>query len=253
MNSCPCCGEASASSLPAETPRRPRTARTSALPRPATSYAESPNGDETHCKVLKVAHSTRPIEAFVELLAGHRSTQVLRREIEVLESRDTLDRSGVRHWTGASTRFASTPFRSGLRSPAHPGDCRAVQSSMWCCRRLCPACAHFLPYRGLWRCGNATSLSYLLELSRTQLFSLQSQVVLLLVQQISAQRNFRAAVKFLSFELACDVMLMSSMVACPDRRYRHTAACRPCPRRSFILSNICHLTFFESRTAKANE
>ena len=77
MNSCPCCGEASASSLPAEAPRRRSAARTAASPRPATSSAELPNEDESGCKVLTVGHSTRPIEAFLELLAGHGVTQLI--------------------------------------------------------------------------------------------------------------------------------------------------------------------------------
>ena len=77
MNSCPCCGEASASSLPAETPRPPSTARRSASPRPATSSSESPNRGETRCKVLTVGHSTRQIEAFLELLGGHGVTRLV--------------------------------------------------------------------------------------------------------------------------------------------------------------------------------
>ena len=77
MNSCPCCGEASASSLPAEAPRRRSTAATSASPCPAISSAESPNGDQTRCKVLTVGHSTRQIAAFLELLVGHGVTQLV--------------------------------------------------------------------------------------------------------------------------------------------------------------------------------
>ena len=77
MISCPCCGEASASSLPAEAPRRRSAARTAAQPRPATSSAESPNGEERGCKVLTVGHSTRSIETFLELLVGHRVTQLV--------------------------------------------------------------------------------------------------------------------------------------------------------------------------------
>ena len=77
MNSCPCCGEASASSLPAEGPRRRSTAPTSASPRPATSSAETPNRDQIRCKVLTVGHSTRQIEALLELLVGHRVTQLV--------------------------------------------------------------------------------------------------------------------------------------------------------------------------------
>ena len=77
MNSCPCCGEALPSSLPAEAPPHQSTAQTAAASRPATSSAESPNGDESGCKVLTVGHSTRSIEAFLELLVGHRITQLV--------------------------------------------------------------------------------------------------------------------------------------------------------------------------------
>ena len=77
MNSCSCCGEALASSLPAEAPRRRSIASTSASPRPATSSAGSLNGDQTCCKVLTVGHSTRQIKVFLELLAGHGVTQLV--------------------------------------------------------------------------------------------------------------------------------------------------------------------------------
>ena len=77
MNSCPCCGEASASSSTAELPRLRRTVPTLALSRAATSPAESPNRDQSRCKVLTVGHSTRPIEVFLELLAGHGVTQLV--------------------------------------------------------------------------------------------------------------------------------------------------------------------------------
>ena len=77
MNSCSCCGEALASSLPAEAPRRRSMASTSASPRPATSSAGSLNGDQTCCKVLTVGHSTRQIKVFLELLAGHGVTQLV--------------------------------------------------------------------------------------------------------------------------------------------------------------------------------
>ena len=105
MNSCPCCGEASASSLPAEAPRRRSTARTAASPRPAALSAESLRGDETHCKVLTVGHSTRQIEAFLELLAGHGVTQL----VDVR----TVPRS-VSGWARHLDRAAD----SGLRLPA---------------------------------------------------------------------------------------------------------------------------------------
>jgi len=36
-----------------------------------------PNGEESGCKVLTVGHSTRSIEALLELLVGHRVTQLV--------------------------------------------------------------------------------------------------------------------------------------------------------------------------------
>ena len=52
-------------------------ARTAASSRPATLSTESPNGDESGCKVLAVGHSTRSIVAFLELLVGYRVTQLV--------------------------------------------------------------------------------------------------------------------------------------------------------------------------------
>ncbi len=52
-------------------------ARTAASSRPATLSTESPNGDESGCKVLTVGHSTRSIVAFLELLVGYRVTQLV--------------------------------------------------------------------------------------------------------------------------------------------------------------------------------
>ena len=77
MNSCPCCGEASASSLPAESPRLQSAVPTLAPSRLTTLSAESPIPDQSRCKVLTVGHSTRQIEAFVELLTGHGVTQLV--------------------------------------------------------------------------------------------------------------------------------------------------------------------------------
>ena len=77
MNSCPCCAATSASSLSAKAPRRRSTARPAASPRPTASSAEPLNADETRCKVLTVGHSTRPIEAFIELLVAHGVTQLV--------------------------------------------------------------------------------------------------------------------------------------------------------------------------------
>ena len=78
MNSCPCCGTASTSSSPpAEAPRRRKTARTPASLRPAASPGTTLSADESRCEVLTVGHSTRPIEAFIKLLAGHGVTQLI--------------------------------------------------------------------------------------------------------------------------------------------------------------------------------
>ena len=77
MNSCPCCGEASASSLPAESPRLQSAVPTLASSRSTTLSAESPSPDQSRCKVLTVGHSTRQIEEFVELLTGHGVTQLV--------------------------------------------------------------------------------------------------------------------------------------------------------------------------------
>ena len=78
MNSCPCCGTAStSSSSPAEAPRRRKTARTPASLRLAASPGATLSADESRCEVLTVGHSTRPIEAFIKLLAGHGVTQLI--------------------------------------------------------------------------------------------------------------------------------------------------------------------------------
>ncbi len=77
MNYCPCCAATSASSLPPEAPRRRSTARPAASPHPTASSAPTLNADETRCKVLTVGHSTRPIEAFIELLVAHAVTQLI--------------------------------------------------------------------------------------------------------------------------------------------------------------------------------
>ena len=47
------------------------------MPRPAASPDATPSDDESRCKVLTVGHSTRPIEVFIELLAGHGVTQLV--------------------------------------------------------------------------------------------------------------------------------------------------------------------------------
>ena len=47
------------------------------MPRPTSSPGATSSADEGHCKVLTVGHSTRPIEVFIELLAGHGVTQLV--------------------------------------------------------------------------------------------------------------------------------------------------------------------------------
>ena len=77
MNSCPCCSKASASSSTAE-PRSHRSAAPlRAARRLAISPSASPSGDDGRCQVLTVGHSTRSIEAFIELLVGHGVTQLI--------------------------------------------------------------------------------------------------------------------------------------------------------------------------------
>jgi uncharacterized protein (DUF488 family) len=77
MNSCPCCDAASASSSVAEAPRRRRSTPGKPARREATGPDEPPHEDCGSCSVLTVGHSTRPIEAFVELLRAHRVTQLI--------------------------------------------------------------------------------------------------------------------------------------------------------------------------------
>lgn len=66
MSSCPSCGAACAPCLPAEAP-----------PRAAVVPGAPAGRDATGCRVLTVGHSTRPIEAFIELLTAHGVTQLL--------------------------------------------------------------------------------------------------------------------------------------------------------------------------------
>jgi len=77
MNYCLCCGTTSASSLPGEPPRRRSAAPTASSSRGAASPGQPFNEDENHCKVLTVGHSTRPIEAFIELIVAHGVTQLI--------------------------------------------------------------------------------------------------------------------------------------------------------------------------------
>ena len=81
MNSCPCCGKASASSSAADPPSprsapRRRAARRPATP-PSASPVASPNNDGSRCQVLTVGHSTRSVEVFIELLVAHHVTQLV--------------------------------------------------------------------------------------------------------------------------------------------------------------------------------
>ncbi len=73
MNYCLCCGATSASSSPAEAPRR----RGPAPEHVAASSAAQPIEDPGRCKVLTVGHSTRPIEDLVALLHPHGVTQLV--------------------------------------------------------------------------------------------------------------------------------------------------------------------------------
>jgi hypothetical protein len=77
MNSCPCCGAASANSLVAEEPRQRRSTPAKRARREAARPDESPDQNHGSSIVLTVGHSTRPIESFVELLRAHRVTQLI--------------------------------------------------------------------------------------------------------------------------------------------------------------------------------
>ena len=77
MNCCPCCGTASINSLAPEAPRRRRAAAVKGAKRATPLPTERPHGDDGLCGVLTLGHSTRPIEAFVELLRAHRVTQLI--------------------------------------------------------------------------------------------------------------------------------------------------------------------------------
>lgn len=77
MNSCLCCEEASTRSSAAEVPRRRRSTPAKATRREAAGPDAPPHEDCGSCSVLTVGHSTRPIEAFVELLRAHRVTQLI--------------------------------------------------------------------------------------------------------------------------------------------------------------------------------
>ena len=77
MNYCLCCAVAFANSSPTKAPRRRSAARSPASPRHTASPAEPLDADESRCNVLTVGHSTRPIEAFIELLVAHGVTQLV--------------------------------------------------------------------------------------------------------------------------------------------------------------------------------
>lgn len=77
MNSCPCCGIASTNSSAAETPRRRKATAVKAAGRGSPSLAARSHEDDGRCGVLTLGHSTRPIEAFVELLRAHHVSQLI--------------------------------------------------------------------------------------------------------------------------------------------------------------------------------
>lgn len=58
-------------------PRRRRVAAVKRAERATPSPTALPRGDDGRCGVLTLGHSTRPIEAFVELLRAHRVTQLI--------------------------------------------------------------------------------------------------------------------------------------------------------------------------------
>lgn len=80
MNSCPCCGITSTSSLAVEAPWRRRAAPVKTgkrAARTAVASAAPPHAQGSACGVLTIGHSTRPIEAFVALLRAHLVTQLI--------------------------------------------------------------------------------------------------------------------------------------------------------------------------------
>ena len=77
MNSCPCCGIPSTSSSAAEAPRRRRATAVKGAERATPPLTALPLGDDGRCGVLTLGHSTRPIEAFVELLRAHHVSQLI--------------------------------------------------------------------------------------------------------------------------------------------------------------------------------
>lgn len=77
MSLCLCCGVPSSSSSAAEAPRRRVAAAVKGTKRATPSPTSPPRGSDGRCGVLTLGHSTRPIEAFVELLGSHRVTQLI--------------------------------------------------------------------------------------------------------------------------------------------------------------------------------
>ena len=77
MNYCPCCATASTSSSAAEAPRRRRATAAKAAGRATRPPTAPTQQDDGRCRVLTLGHSTRPIEAFVDLLRAHRVTQLI--------------------------------------------------------------------------------------------------------------------------------------------------------------------------------
>ena len=77
MNSCPCCGSASAISSRADSPAGSgaTSARTTRRSRAAAGAPQS--DDASRCKVLTVGHSTRSINDFLGLLVAHHVTQLV--------------------------------------------------------------------------------------------------------------------------------------------------------------------------------
>ena len=77
MNSCPCCGITSTRSSAAEAPRRLKAAAVKAAGRTTLPSTAGLHEDDGQCRVLTVGHSTRAVEAFLELLRAHHVTQLI--------------------------------------------------------------------------------------------------------------------------------------------------------------------------------
>ena len=133
MNSCPCCSKAYANSSAAE-PTSPSR---------ATSLGVSPCKGEGLCQVLTVAHSTRSIEEFIDLLVAHGVTQLVdvrtvprsrhnpQFNAETLPGRLAAANIGYAHAAGLGGFRRTTPDsqNAGWRNPSFRGFADYMQTA----------------------------------------------------------------------------------------------------------------------------